>query len=178
VEKLNTALGIFGEAFARRPLVFRTGALSQTPELYDAMAEVGLKYASNLVVDRRGWAYIIEKYDDPGDWDPDVPPHAYYLNDDVINLPIASEYAWYLTEAKIGPHLALAVDDMQRIYGQGGVFILVCHVQCVGAEDGLSQKLLSQLLRLAREDFAAEFGTLTQLVGEVEAGELSVLRRL
>jgi peptidoglycan/xylan/chitin deacetylase (PgdA/CDA1 family) len=178
VEKLNTALGIFGEAFGRRPLVFRTGALSQTPELYDAMAQVGLKYASNLVVDRRGWAYIIEKYDDPGDWDPDVPPHAYYLNDDVINLPIASEYAWYLTEAKIAPHLALAVDDLERIYGQGGVFILVCHVQCVGAEDGLSQQLLSQLIRIAREDFGAEFATLTGLVGEIEAGELSVLRRL
>ena len=178
VEKLQTALGIFGEAFGRRPLVFRTGALSQTPELYDAMADVGVKYASNLVVDRRGWAYIIEKYDDPGDWDPDVPPHAYYLNDDVINLPIASEYAWYLTEGKIEPHLALAVEDMGRIYDQGGVFILVCHVQCVGAEDGLSQKLLHRLIETARNEFGVQFQTLTQLVGDIEAGKVSVLRRL
>ncbi len=178
VEKLRTAIGIYEQAFARRPLVFRTGALSQTPELYDVMAEVGMKYASNLVVDQRGWSYIIENYDDPGDWDPDVPPHPYYLNDDIVNLPIASEYAWYLTEEKIAPHLALAVDDLGRIYQQGGVFILVCHVQCVGAEDGLSQKLLSRLLATARDDFGAEFQTLAQLVGDIEAGELSVLRRL
>ena len=177
-EKLNTAIGIFEQALARKPLVFRTGALSQTPELYDVMAQVGMKYASNLVVDRRGWSYIVEKYDDPGDWDPDVPPHPYYLNDEVINLPIASEYAWYLTEEKIEPHLALAADDLQRIYGQAGVFILVCHVQCVGAEDGLSQKLLSRLLAMAREEYGVQFQTLTQLVGDIEAGQVSVLQRL
>lgn len=178
IQKLLTAIGIFETAFERKPLVFRTGALSQTSDLYDVMADVKMKYASNLVVDPRGWSYIIGNYDNPGDWDPDVPPHAYYLNDEVINLPIASEYAWYLTEEKIEPHLALAVDDMRRIWDQNGVFILVCHVQCVGAEDGLSMKLLSRIIQAAREDFGAEFGTLTGLVGDIEAGDVSVLRRL
>jgi len=177
-DKLETAIGIFERAFERRPLVFRTGALSQTPELYDVMAEVGMKYASNLVADPRGWAYIVERYDDPGDWDPDVPVLPYYLNDDVINLPMASEYAWYLTEEKIERHLALALDDLDRIRAAGGVFILICHVQCVGAEDGLSQKLLRRLFAAAREEYGVEFQTLTQLVGDIETGRVPVLRRL
>lgn len=175
VEKLDTAIDIHERAFERRPLVFRTGALSQTPELYDIMAEAGMRYASNAVTDPRGWEYIIENYDDPGEWDPAVPDAPYWLTDRIINLPIMSEYAWYLTEEKIERHLALAVDDLQRVAQAGRVFILVCHVQCVGAEDGLSQKLLARLLRVAKEEYGAEFGTLAGLVGEIEAGVVPVL---
>jgi len=170
VEKLNTAIGIFERAFDRRPLVFRTGALSQTPGLYDIMAECGMRYASNFITDPRGWTYIVERYDDPGDWDPDVPPGPYALTDRIINVPITSEYAWYLTEEKIPRHLALAVDDLRRVYEAGGVFVLVCHVQCVGAEDGLSRKLLHQLLEIARTDYQVQFGTLTTLVEDIEQG--------
>ena len=173
-EKLQTAMAIFERAFGRRPLVFRTGALSQTPELYDVMADAGMRYASNLITDPRGWAYIVERYDDPGDWDPAVPPGPHRLTDRVINLPIISEYAWYLTEAKIPRHLALAMDDLERVFAAGGVFVLVCHVQCVGAEDGLSRKLLHQLLQVARQDFGVEFGTLAALVQGIERGDVSL----
>lgn len=175
LEKLQLAVEIYERAFERRPLVFRTGALSQTPELYEVLPEVGLRYASNLVADPRGWEYIIENYDDPGDWDPAVPDAPYYLTEQVINLPIMSEYAWYLTPEKIDRHLALAVDDLQRVAQRGRVYILVCHVQCVGAEDGLSRQLLSRLLKVAREDFDVRFETLQELVGEIEAGEAPVL---
>jgi len=175
LEKLKTAIGIYEGAFGRRPLVFRTGALSQTPELYDVMAQVGLRYASNSVTDPRGWEYIIENYDDPGDWDPRVPPAPYHLTDRIINLPMISEYAWYLSEEKIPKHLALAVDDLGRVYEAEGVFVLICHVQCVGAEDGLSQKLLHQLLEIARRDYQVQFQTLAGLVADIERGAVPVL---
>ena len=177
VEKLTTALGIFERAFGRRPLCFRTGALSQSDELYQAVAQVGLRYVSNKITDPRGWKYIGEKYDDPGDWDPEVPPAPYYLTDRVINLPMISEYAWYLTEEKIEKHLALALDDLQRVYEANGVFLLICHVQCVGAEDGLSQKLLHQLLEVARREYHVEFGTLSALVADIERGAVPLLAR-
>jgi peptidoglycan/xylan/chitin deacetylase (PgdA/CDA1 family) len=176
VEKLQTALGIFERAFDRRPLALRTGALSQTPELYDAMADVGLRYASNKVTDPRGWKYIIEQYDNPGDWDPEVPAAPYWLTDQVINLPIISEYAWYLTEEKIEKHLALAVEDLQRVYEVGGVFLLVCHVQCVGAEDGLSQRLLHRLLETARQEYQVQFQTVKGLVADIESGAVGVVQ--
>lgn len=175
VEKLQTAMTIYRAAFERDPLVLRTGALSQTPELYRALADVGMRYTSNLVIDPRGWEYIIENYDDPGDWDPAVPPHPYMLTDRIINLPMISEYAWYLTPEKIPVHLALAVDDLQRVYAQGGVYILICHVQCVGAEDKLSQQLIHELLSVARSDYAPQFETLAGLVADIEAGTVPVI---
>ena len=175
LDKLHTAMGIYERAFDRRPLVFRTGALSQTPELYTAMADAGMRYASNLVTDPRGWEYIVENYTDPGDWDPQVPAGPYALTERIINLPIISEYAWYLTPAKIPAHLALAVEDLGRVFASGGVFLLVCHVQCVGAEDGLSQELLRQLLAIARRDYHVEFQTVAGLGAEMDRGTVPVL---
>ncbi|NSW57083.1 MAG: DUF2334 domain-containing protein [Armatimonadetes bacterium] len=175
VEKLQTAMAIFRAAFERDPLVLRTGALSQTPDLYRAMADVGMRYTSNLVIDPRGWEYINENYDNPGDWDPAVPPHPYMLTDRVVSLPMISEYAWYLTPEKIPVHLALAVEDLQRVCALDGVYILICHVQCVGAEDRLSQQLIHELLSVARSDYNVQFQTLADLVADIEAGTLPVI---
>jgi peptidoglycan/xylan/chitin deacetylase (PgdA/CDA1 family) len=174
-DRLATAISIYESAFSRQPLVFRTGALSQTPQLYDYVADAGMRYVSNSVTDPRGWEYIIENYDSPGDWDPNVPGGPYQLTDRIIDLPIMSEYAWYLTEEKIAPHLALAVDDMHRVLDNGGVFLLVCHVQCVGAADGLSMKLLHQLFDIARDEFQVEFQTIRSLIADIEAGDVPVL---
>ncbi len=175
VEKLGTAIEIFENAFGRRPQVLRTGALSQTPELYDVVADVGMRYVSNMIVDPRGWEYIIGNYDAPGDWDPDVPPAPYKLTSEVINLPIISEYAWKLTPEKIEKHLALGLEDLRRVYEADGVFILVCHVQEVGAEHPHSRVLLHRLLEVARQDYQVTFMTVRELIADIESGAVRVV---
>ena len=174
VERLTEAIQLFERAFGRRPQVFRTGALSQRSELYAAVADVGLRYVSNRVIDPRGWAYIIENYDSPGDWDPGVPPAPYYLTEEVIDLPIISEYAWRLTPEKIDPHLALAAEDLGRVYAADGVFVLVCHVQEVGAEEPHARTLLHRLLAAAREDYQVVFQTIPELIADIESGLVRV----
>jgi hypothetical protein len=62
-----------------------------------------------------------------------------------------------------------------RVYEAGGVFILVCHVQCVGAEDPYARDLLHRLLATARDDFGVTFGTIRELVADIEAGTVPVL---
>jgi len=104
-----------------------------------------------------------------------VPPAPYWLTPEIINLPMISEYAWYLTPEKIDPHLALAIEDLGRVYDAGGVFILICHVQCVGAEDSYARDLLHRLLTAARDDFGVTFGTIRQLVADIERGEVQVI---
>jgi peptidoglycan/xylan/chitin deacetylase (PgdA/CDA1 family) len=178
LDKIQTAIAIYERAFDRRPTVFRTGALSQTTDLYGAMEDAGFRYTSNTVTDPRGWQYIVENYDNPGEWDPEVPAAPYYLTDEIVNLPIMSEYAWYLTPEKIDRHLALAVDDLHRVEQASRVFILVCHVQCVGAQDGLSQQLLHRLIEVARTDCGATFETLAGLVSEIESNTVPVGKRI
>lgn len=177
VEMLRLAREIFASALGKEPLVFRSGALSQCPALYDALPEAGLHYASNKVADVRGWKYIVGEYDRPGDWDPQVPASPYWLTKRVVNIPIISEYAWYVPPDRLDRHVALAMEDLGRVKEADGIFTLVCHAQCVGAEEPYAREILSRILTAARRDYAAEFLTLTELVGEIEAGEVSVLSR-
>jgi len=137
---------------------------------------VGIRYTSNSVIDPRGWAYIIGNYADPGDWDPEVPPLPHHINADVINFPIMSEYAWELREAVIPTHLALALEDIGRIFALGGAFVLCCHVQCVGAQDGLSRKLLAALFDIARSDYGVTFQTIAQMAMDADAGQVPLQR--
>ena len=175
VAMLRLARDIFASALGKEPLVFRSGALSQCPALYEALPEVGLRYASNKVADLRGWKYIVGEYDNPGDWDPEVPASPYRLSERVVNVPIISEYAWYVPPDRLDRHVALAAEDLGRVQQAGGVFTPVCHAQCVGAEEDYARRILSQILAIARQEYAAEFLTLTELVGQVEAREVAVL---
>lgn len=175
-EKLDAAISIFADGLGRRPLVFRTGALSQHPDLYRALVDVGMRYVSNKVLDPRGWKYIIGEYDNPGDWDPSVPPRPYWLTEGIIDLPIASEYAWYLTDEILETHLALALEDLGRVYEAGGVFILCCHVQMVGTEEPYARDLLSRLFAVARQDYDVTFQTMRDLVADIESDALQVIQ--
>ncbi len=176
VERLTLAQSIFSNAFGRAPLCFRGGALTHSPELYEALGQLGIRYVSNNVTDIRGWRYIAGEYDTKIDWDAAVPPRPYTLVPGITDLPIMSEYAWYLTPEKIEPHLALAMDDLQRVHGegQGAMFLLVCHVQCVGDEEGLSRQLLSRFFAQARDQHQLRPMTVTELVADIEAGVVAV----
>jgi peptidoglycan/xylan/chitin deacetylase (PgdA/CDA1 family) len=174
VPMLRTAREIFAAAVGQEPQVFRSGALSQCAALYEALAEVGVRYASNLVVNPRGWEYITGKYDSDLPWDPAVPPCPFRMPSGIVMLPIISEYAWYVPEQGIVEHVALARADRRRVREAGGVFLLVCHAQCVGAEEGYAREILRRMVGEAREEGEVEFGTVRELVEEIEAGAVEV----
>jgi peptidoglycan/xylan/chitin deacetylase (PgdA/CDA1 family) len=170
VEKLNRALDIFGHALGRKPLAFRGGAASHSPESFAALNEVGVHYDSNKILDPRGWKYIIGEYERPGDWDPEVQPGPYRVAEGVVELPIVSEYAWQLTPEKIERHLALALEDLERVYALGSVFLFVCHTQCVGTPEDYARTLLSRFFRVAREEYQVQFQTVRELAADLERG--------
>ncbi len=173
-EKLRTAIHVFEDAFGRRPLVFRTGALSQSRELYQALDDVGIPYSSNQGVNPGGWSYIAGEYNHPLDWAPGVPPRPYQITGQVVEIPMISEYAWELTAEKVDRHLALAKQDLRRVYEAGGVFVLICHVQCVGAAEPFARELLSELFPEARDNYSVEFMTLRELISLIESGVVPV----
>lgn len=173
VEKLRLAQDIFAAAVGEPALVFRSGALSQSPPLYEALAAVGLKYASNAVVNPRGWDYIVGKYDSDRPWDPEVPPRPYRLPTGTVMLPMISEYAWYVPEAHLAQHVALAREDRRRVREEQGVFVLLCHAQCVGGEEGYAREILGRVIAETQAEGEVTFGTLRDLVAEIEAGELA-----
>lgn len=171
---LGKAMAAFERAFDRPPEVFRAGCLAAGGPAFDAMAELGLRYDSNKVVDPRGWDYMVGKFDTVRGWDPRVPPWPYRLTEGVVEVPCMSEYAWTPTEETVPRLVDLALQDLGRAEVEGGVFILMCHQQRVGADDDLSRRILSRLFEEARRAFSAEFLTLRELVAQIERGEQPV----
>ena len=133
VAKLQTAVEIFSGAFGRAPLAFRSGALSQCPALYDALADVGIRYTSNLITDPRGWATSSANTTIRATGTRRCPQRP--TTSERRGQPADYQRcAWEITPAKVEKHLALGIEDLSRVYQAGGVFLLVCHVQMVGAE--------------------------------------------
>ena len=172
--KFTRAVAAFERAFDRPPEVFRAGCLAAQEPAFEIMAELGLRYDSNRIVDPRGWEYIAQKFNTDLNWDPEVPPRPYRLTEGVIELPSISEYAWTLSEDTLHHFIALAHEDLGRVDACGGVFVLMCHLQRVGGEDELPRRVLDAIFDEARTAYGAEFVTLRTLVEEIEAGRLDV----
>ena len=63
------------------------------------------------------------------------------------------------------------------MYEAEGVFPLICHVQCVGAEEPYGRALLHRLIETARDDYGVTFGTVSDLIADIEDGAVTVLQR-
>ena len=172
--KFTKAIAAFTRVFERPPQVFRAGCLAAEAPAFRIMAELGLRYDSDKVVDPRGWEYMAQKFDTPIDWDAAVPPRPYAMPEGVIELPCTSEYAWTLSQDTLHHFIDLARQDMRRVGEAGGVFILMCHQQRVGGTDDLPRQVLDAILTEAKRDHDARFMTLATLVQEIEAGKLPV----
>jgi hypothetical protein len=96
----------------------------------------------------------------------------YRLNDTVIELPCAGEYAWEPSRDTLPAFMALAEKDMEGIHDAGGVFILMCHQQKVGQEDGLPREVLAHIFAHARRHHDARFLTLRDLAGLIDSGTI------
>jgi peptidoglycan/xylan/chitin deacetylase (PgdA/CDA1 family) len=177
--KFDRAVGAFQRAFERTPQVFRAGCLAAQEAAFECMAELGLLYDSNKIVNPRTWDLIARKFDSQRPWDSKVKPHPYLLNDKVVELATVGEYAWELSDETIPRFVNEALADMQRVREQSGVFILMCHQQRVGAADTeLPRTVLTRILSAAKSDFKAEFMTLQTLVEQIECGAQPVEGRV
>jgi peptidoglycan/xylan/chitin deacetylase (PgdA/CDA1 family) len=172
--KLRKAIAAFERAFGRRPQVFRAGCLAAGADAFRLMGEEGLLYDSDKVTDPKSWDYIAQQFDSPRPWDPAVPPYPYRIATGVVELPCIGEYAWTLSPETLHHFKRLAVEDMERVHRDSGVFVLMCHQQRVGADDELPREVLRHVFDVARKEHGAEFVTLRDLVAKVESGAVAV----
>ena len=166
--KLERGISLFGDAFGRRPEVFRAGCLAASHDAFRVMGEVGLRYDSNKIVNPALWDMIAGDLDSPRPWDPAVPPAPYRLTESVTELPCMGEYAWELRPESLPAFTATAERDMAAVHERGGIFILMCHQQEVGKDDDLSRRSLAHIFDHARRVHDARFMTLRELAGLID----------
>lgn len=162
-DRIERGKEIFSRALGYEPRGFRGPCLSMCAATYKALAGSGFRWSSNLVVNPMGWRYINGDYDAGEPWQPDVPPQPFPYESGIIEVPMISEYTWYLKEKDLERHYALIRDDFERVRLAGGAFVTLSHYYALTGEWSTGLRVYERLLADVRSA-GARFATVSQLV--------------
>jgi peptidoglycan/xylan/chitin deacetylase (PgdA/CDA1 family) len=163
-ERVRKSKEGFERALGFSPKGFRGPCLSMSDNTYQALAENGIEWSSNRVVNPMGWRYINRDYDAGEPWQADVPPHPYRYKAGLIEIPMVSEYTWYLQEDDIERHFDLIKSDFDRVRELEGVFVTLSHYYAFTGEWAAGQRVYERLFAYARELGNVRFCTLTEML--------------
>ena len=162
--KLEKGIEIFTRALGHRPTGFRAPYGSTCPNLFPALIECGFTYDSSLVINPKGWKYIVKDYTPGITWNKDVPPLPREYQPGLVEIPIMAEYTWFLKETDIERHYQLIKEDLDKTIKEGGVMVSVCHVCPVTGVNRAGLKVYERLLDYARKKGNVSFCTLKEIV--------------
>jgi peptidoglycan/xylan/chitin deacetylase (PgdA/CDA1 family) len=127
-EKVEQGIAILERTLGIRPRSWRSPCCAVCTPLYQAMAAAGIAYDSSLIVNPQGWPLCAKDYQTRLDWEPAHPPYPFRYHAGVIEVPVVSEYTWYL-EDDLGVEKAweLMVADYERAARTSGLFVVMTH---------------------------------------------------
>lgn len=165
-DKLERGREILSQVLGSVPRGFRAPCLSMCDNTARALQDLDFEWRSNQVVNPMGWHYINHDYDRGEPWQPDVPPHPLGNQGQVLEVPILSEYTWYLTPDDIDRHYALIEADYERTRAEGGAFVVLSHYYAMTGQWAAGLEVYRRLIAHARETGDVRFVTLSELVAE------------
>jgi peptidoglycan/xylan/chitin deacetylase (PgdA/CDA1 family) len=163
-ERVRKSKAGFERALGFSPQGFRGPCLSMSDNTYQALADNGLRWSSNRVVNPMGWRYINRDYDAGEPWQPDVPPHPHRYKAGLIEVPMVSEYTWYLEEGDTDIHYDLIKSDYDRVREVGGAFVTLSHCYALTGEWSAGLRVYERLFAHARRLGDVRFCTLSDLI--------------
>jgi peptidoglycan/xylan/chitin deacetylase (PgdA/CDA1 family) len=180
-ERIARGKELFQRALGDEPRGFRGPCLSMCDNTYQALAENGFLWSSNMVVNPMGWRYINRDYEAGEPWQADVPPHPFRHEAGLVEVPMLSEYTWYLEVGDLERHFALIKDDFDRVRAASGTFVTLSHYYAMTGEWSTGLRVYERLFAYARERCDVRFCTVSQLlerylfdnsgVGDVQAAK-------
>jgi peptidoglycan/xylan/chitin deacetylase (PgdA/CDA1 family) len=168
--KLDRGMEIFERALGYAPAGFRGPCLSMCDATYQALADRGFIWSSNLVVNPMGWRYINRDYDAGEPWQPDIPPHPFHYKSGLIEVPMLSEYTWYLKDEDIERHFGLIKDDFDRVQQSGNPFVSLSHYYAMTGKWAAGLRVYQRLLEHAQRTGSLRFCTLSAVVEKMQTG--------
>jgi len=164
-DKIARGKEIFHRSLGYEPQGFRSGCLAICDNMYQALADQGFRWSSNLVVNPVGWRYINRDYDTGEPWKGDVPPRPFPHKAGLMEVPMLSEYTWFLREEDLDRHFELIKDDFDRTRQVSGVFVTLSHYYAMTGEWSTALRVYERLFAYVRELGNVAFCTVTQLLG-------------
>jgi peptidoglycan/xylan/chitin deacetylase (PgdA/CDA1 family) len=163
-EKLEQGREILTRAFGSTPRGFRSPCLSSCDNLYQALADMNFDFCSNEVINPLGWRYINRDYATGEGWHSDVPHQPYARLPGLTEVPMHSEYTWYLEEGDVDRHFALVKADLDRAIAEGKPFVTLSHYYAMTGKWATGLQVYARLFAYARQRCVG-FTTLRDLVG-------------
>jgi len=168
-ERIARGLKILDRALGIAPQGFRSGCLATCEEMYLALADCGLHWSSNRVVNPMGWRYINGEYQAGESWQADVPPHPHPTTAGLIEVPMVSEYTWLLRADDEQRQFDLLWGDYERARAASGVFVTLSHYYAMTGSYATGLQVYERAFARARERGDVRFCTVSQLLAQREA---------
>jgi hypothetical protein len=169
-ERLKRGLEAFRRSLNVEPKGFRSPCLAVHENMFLALKENGFGFDSSIAIDTGGWRYISKLqglkylkrgYADLRGWSKGIAPKPYLHRCGLVEVPIMSEYTWFLHERDVGRQLGLALDDLKRACKVQGAFVALSHFYALTGEYSAGLKLYEKLFHQARQR-GAQFVTMEE----------------
>lgn len=162
--KLEHGRAILERTLGFVPRGFRAPCLSVCEAQYRALADLEFEWATNAVINPLGWRYINRDYDTGETWHESMPHVPYRHESGVIEVPMHSEYTWYLKADDVDRHTALVLADLDRAADAGQPFVALSHYYAMTGEWDAGLEVYRRVFAHVRERGDIRFSTLGDLV--------------
>ncbi len=162
-EKLEKGREILTRAFGYTPRGFRSPCLSACDNLYQALSDMDFEFCSNEVINPLGWRYINRAYDTGEDWHTEIPHGPHPRLPGLTEVPMHSEYTWYLEQGDVDRHFELIKGDLDRAIAEGKPFVALSHYFAMTGKWAAGLQVYARLFAYARQR-GVRFTTLADLV--------------
>jgi len=171
-EKLKKGLKAFKSSLGVIPKGFRSPCLAVHENMFVALKENGFLFDSSVAINTGGWRYIAKhqglkylnrEYADLEGWAKGIPAKPFIHGCGLVEVPILSEYTWFLHKKDIKRQTDIALKDLNRTFKAGGVFVALSHFYALTGDYSAGLKVYEKIFNLARQK-GAEFVTMEEAV--------------
>jgi peptidoglycan/xylan/chitin deacetylase (PgdA/CDA1 family) len=162
--RLEEGLEIFDGVLGVQPTVFRAPCGSICPALYEALAQVGMRYETSQYLNL-GTYYHLEPYNRPpeAEWTDAYPYAPFRWFSGVTQVPMLGEYTWRHADRYPEEFRALACADADRIAAESPVGVLLSHTHGIAANYEYAFATFDALLEHLDARGMRRFATLGEL---------------
>jgi peptidoglycan/xylan/chitin deacetylase (PgdA/CDA1 family) len=157
--KLEHGREILTRTFGYTPRGFRSPCLSACDNLYRALDDMEFAFCSNEVINPLGWRYINRAYDTGETWHEAIPHAPYPRTPGLVEMPMHSEYTWYLEADDVDRHFELMRGDLERAWAAGQPFVALSHYYAMTGKWATGLQVYARIFAYARQE-GARFTTL------------------
>jgi len=181
VEKIRRKLGdgrkIIEDTIGKQVCGFRSPALQACDNMFIALAEEGYAYDSSTCFQKAGWDILNNLEYVPQEINREK--FAQHQKPGLCELPLTTDYTWYLGRDNFEKEYELAVHDLNCCMNFGVPFIHVCHVSPVqeGKDGSLGFELFRKIIEYSkagaeRDKYEIKFRPLFKIAAQLgETGE-------